>query len=146
MAASDRTTNRPPCTSSEGRPIACTRATPARHTVATARSVASRRLSTAATRSRNDLPGEHHRVVLVGEVVAVRDVAADERPEAARDHDLPARVETGHVLLGRVVRVACVRGRLAVSRYHPVLLHMEMQRVLPAAAAVADPPEVRGAP
>ena len=34
---------------------------------------------------RHDGPAEHHRVIFVGEVVAVRDVRAGERPEVAID-------------------------------------------------------------
>src|SRR4051794_39257318 len=50
------------------------------------------------TTSGGDLPAEHHRVVLVSEVVAVGDVRPGEVPEpAVHDHRL-ARVERREVL------------------------------------------------
>src|SRR6478672_11217635 len=56
-----------------------------------------------AERLGGDLPAEHHRVVLVGQVVAVRDVRAGEVPEpAVQDHRL-ARVQRGDVLAAEVV-------------------------------------------
>src|SRR5262245_25746057 len=55
-----------------------------------------------------DGPTEHHRVVLVCEVVAVRDESrapalAVERPEVAIDHDLFARIERDDIFFGIVV-------------------------------------------
>src|SRR6478672_6126905 len=91
---------------------------------------------------REDLPAEHHVVVLVGQVVAVRHVRAGEGPESAGDDDLLARVQGDHVLLAGVVGVTAVRRRLAVAGHHQVLLHVEVERVDPAAAAVADPPHL----
>lgn len=52
---------------------------------------------------RGDLPAEHHGVVLVGQVVAVRDVRPDEVPEAAIDHHRLARIEGDQVLARDVV-------------------------------------------
>src|SRR3954454_11977595 len=87
-----------------------------------------------------DLPAEHHVVVLVGEVVAVRDVRAREGPEAARDDDILVGVEGDHVLLAGVIGTAAVGRQGAVARHDPVLLHVEVHGVYPAAATVADPP------
>src|SRR5262249_19601878 len=90
--------------------------------------------------SRDDLPREHHVVVLVREVVAVRDVGPAERADPARDHALLAGFGGNPALLARVVRVAAVRRGLPVARAHAVLLLGGVQGVAPAAAAVADPP------
>src|SRR3954467_1710590 len=157
VAASDRTASCLPCANRGGISVACTSAMPVRHMVAAERSVASRRLSAVsvvtvlcplcARRSNlpalrgQDLPAEHHVVVLVGQVVAVGHVRAGEGPEPARDVRLLARVERDHVLLGGVVHVTVAlnvdpgdgRRRLAVAVEHRVLLHMEVHRVDPAA-------------
>src|SRR3954465_6974253 len=53
--------------------------------------------------------------------------------------------ERVHVLLRGVVRVPRRRRRLAVALEHRVLLHVEVHRVDPAAAAVADAPDRAGA-
>src|SRR3954463_13324675 len=164
VAASDRTASCLPCTSRGGISVACTSAMPVRPMVAAERSVASRRLSAVSVatvrlplRARveampplggHDLPAEHHVVVLVGQVVAVGHVRAGEGPEPARDVRLLARIQGDHVLLGGVVQVAAGgaarQGRpgLAVAVEHRVLLHGEVHRVHPAAAAVLDPPDV----
>jgi hypothetical protein len=63
---------------------------------------------------RHDGPPEHHVVVLVREVVAVRD----------------------DVFLAGVVRVQRLRRRLAVPKKDVVLFHVHVHRVDPAAAAV----------
>ena len=52
-------------------------------------------------RSREDLPAEHHVVVLVREVVAVRHVRAGEGTERAVKRHRLARVERDHVHLSR---------------------------------------------
>src|SRR3954454_7871054 len=99
-------------------------------------------------RSSGDRPAEHHGVVLVGEVVAVRDVGAGEVPEAAVDDHRLARVQGDQVLARDVVGMPRV-GRdghvLAVAHDGAVLLHVEVERVHPAATAVADLPEVEAA-
>src|SRR4051812_21603606 len=115
IAMIDRTASCLPCASREGSSSACRNAIPARHMVAAERNVASRRLSAvsvstvldpflrstrreplAALRG-HDFPAEHHVVVLVGQVVAVRDVRAGEGAEPARDVGLLARVQRDHV-------------------------------------------------
>src|SRR4051794_38930289 len=111
MAAIDRTPSCLPCTSREGSPIAWGSAMPPRDVIAAERSVASRRLSAVTVSTvplplvvvgvrtrrldalRLDVPAEHHVVVLVREVVAVRDVGPGERPELALDDDFLARVQ-----------------------------------------------------
>src|SRR4051794_34955758 len=160
IAASDRTASCLPCASREGSSSACRNAISSRHMVAAERNVASRRLSAvsvstvldpflrstrreplAALRG-HDFPAEHHVVVLVGQVVAVRDVRAGEGAEPARDVGLLARVQRDHVFLGRVVGVPARRRQLAVAHEHRVLLHVEVHRVDPAATAVLDPPDL----
>src|SRR3954447_22779876 len=129
IAISERTPDGRLSESSGARPSACTSATPVRHVTAAARNFASRRPSAASSSSiavplGDDFPAEHHAVVLVGQVVAVRDVRADEGPEAAGDHDLLARVQRHHVLLAAVVRMPGVGREHAVARDRPVLLHV----------------------
>src|SRR5919202_6957111 len=56
----------------------------------------------------NDFPAEHHRVVLMGQVVAVRHVLAREGAEVAVEDDGLARVHRDDVVLAGVVGVAYV--------------------------------------
>src|SRR4051794_12713 len=91
-----------------------------------------------------DRPAEHHGVVLVGEVVAVGDIGAREVADPAVDDHRLARVEGHQVLAGDVVGVTGVRSHrhvLAGPHDRAVLLHVEVEGVHPAAAAVADLPE-----
>src|SRR3954454_16059221 len=88
-----------------------------------------------------DLPAEHHRVVLVRQVVAVRHVGAHEVPEAAVDDHRLTRVERTQVSPRLVVpvpgtAVAC-RHALAVAHHGAVSLYVEVEGMHPAAAPVA---------
>src|SRR4051794_25066936 len=96
-----------------------------------------------------DRPAEHHGVVLVGQVVAVRHVVAREVPELAVDDHRLARGQPPEGPTGTVRRVAGngvlrpLRGghQLAVPPDRAVLLHVQVEGVHPAAAAVADLPQ-----
>src|SRR5680860_737460 len=91
-----------------------------------------------------DLPAEHHGVVLVRQVVTVRHVGPGEVPESAvHDHRL-TRVERDQVFAPDVIGMSGTgHGHvLAVAHHGAVLLHAPAHGVDPAAAAVADLPEV----
>src|SRR6478735_11260378 len=91
-----------------------------------------------------DFPAEHHGVVLVGQVVAVRHVRSDEVAEPAEDDHRFTRIEPDHVFFPVSVWAGLRRpGRvLAVAHHHAVLFHVQVHRVHPTTTTVADLPHV----
>ncbi len=90
----------------------------------------------------SDLPPEHHGVVFVRKVVAVRHVRPHEGPEPRKRS--PTRGRAQRRLPWRRRRGAAHRAYrhvLAVAHDGSVLLHVQVHRRHPAAAAVADLPE-----
>src|SRR4051794_26672632 len=76
------------------------------------------------------------------------DVRADEVAETSVDDDRFAGIECDEVFARVVVGMTLVRreiGALPVAHHRAVLFHVEMERVHPATAAVADLPQVEAA-
>src|SRR5262249_52748412 len=90
-----------------------------------------------------DLPSQEHRVVLVHGVVAMLHEHPAEVAELQRDGPLPARAQSPYVLATLLPRRNV--GRAAVARQRLALLEMDVDRMVPAAAAVAQRPDLAGA-
>src|SRR5262245_59330108 len=94
----------------------------------------------------HDLPAEHHRVILVRQVVAVRHVGPEERAEVPEEIDGLTRSERNHVFARLVIGMRAIEGSgHAIARDDAMLLHVQVERMDPAAAAVADRPDLRHA-
>jgi hypothetical protein len=81
---------------------------------------------------RDDIPSQHHRVVLVDQVMAVYRVSPQEIPEPEEEIDSLVVLQSGHVLPGYL----SVGWRQTIARKNLVLFKVDMNRVLPVTGQV----------
>src|SRR3989449_7739322 len=89
------------------------------------------------TVSIDQVPSEHHGMVLMHSVVAMGGVPSDPVSESNEDANFVSRAQIHNILPGYFVR----RRRFAVPREDPEFLHVNMNRMRPATATVFEGPD-----
>ena len=92
---------------------------------------------------RLDFPAEHHRVVFMGQVMAMGDILTGKGPEVSIDRHGLTAFERDDVLPGTIIRMGCVRYGPLIAGDDLMFLHVAMDRMGPAAALIHKGPEFR---